>query len=153
MAASIHLIAVGKNKDTHLQTLIDDYIKRLSWKFTLVEIPAPNVSDAERKAREAELIRAAIPAKSVTIILDERGDNTDSVTFAKKLEQFFINQSSQLVFIIGGADGVDETLRKQADWVISFGKLTWPHMMVRLMLVEQIYRAGTILSGHPYHRV
>ena len=152
MTASVHLIAVGKNKDAHLQNLIDDYLKRLSWKFTLTEIPAPNVSDAERKSKEADLIRTAIPAKAVTIILDERGDNPDSIAFAKKIEQFLLNQSSQLVFIIGGADGIDETLRREADWVISFGKLTWPHMMVRLMLTEQIYRAGTILSGHPYHR-
>lgn len=153
MSVHIQLIAVGKNKDKHLQALIDDYLKRLTWKFTLTEIVPPNVSDAERKSKEAELIRAVLPPKAVTVILDERGDNPDSVAFAKKLEQFFLNQASHIVFIIGGADGIDESLRREANWVISFGKLTWPHMLVRLLLVEQLYRAGTILSGHPYHRV
>lgn len=152
MAASVHLIAVGKNKDSHLQALIDDYLKRMTWKFTLTEIPAPNVSDAERKAKEADLIRSAMDGKSVLVVLDERGENVDSVAFAKKFEQIFVNQSSQVTFVIGGADGVDEKLRQEAAWVVSFGKLTWPHMLVRLLLVEQLYRAGTILAGHPYHR-
>lgn len=153
MTLNVHLIAVGKNKDKSLQDLIDDYLKRMSWKMMLIEIPAPNISDAERKSREAELIRAAIPAKSSVIILDERGDNVDSIAFAKKLEQISAHQSPNIAVIIGGADGIDEALRKEAQWVVSFGKLTWPHMLVRLMLVEQLYRASTILSGHPYHRV
>ncbi|MDB5478631.1 MAG: rRNA ((1915)-N(3))-methyltransferase RlmH [Alphaproteobacteria bacterium] len=153
MSVSIHLIAIGKNKDAELQRLIDDYTKRLSWKFTLTELPAPNVSDAERKMREAELIRAALPAKSVHIILDERGENVDSVAFAQKIQHYFTAQQSSLCFIIGGADGLDDTLRREADWRVSFGALTWPHMLVRLMLAEQLYRASTILSGHPYHRV
>ena len=153
MTLSVHLIAVGKNKDKSLQNMIDDYLKRMPWKITVTEIAAPNVSDAERKIREAELIRAAIPAKSALIVLDERGENTDSVSFAKKLEQVAAHQSSTIAVVIGGADGIDESLRKDAQWIVSFGKLTWPHMMVRLMLVEQLYRASTILSGHPYHRV
>lgn len=153
MSITCHLIAVGKNKDAGLQRLIDDYIKRLPWKFSITEIPAPNVSDAERKAREGELIRAALPPRAIKIFLDERGENMTSVQFAKKLEHFFLNQNSTIAFVIGGADGIDDTLRREADWCISFGALTWPHMMVRLMLVEQAYRASTILAGHPYHRV
>lgn len=153
MSISCHLIAVGKNKDSHLQKLIDDYVKRLPWKLTITEIPAPNVSDAERKMREADLIRAAIPAKAVTIYLDERGKNMGSVEFANKLNHFFLNGHSTIAVIIGGADGLDESLRREADLCLSFGALTWPHMMVRLMCVEQLYRASTILSGHPYHRV
>jgi len=152
MTITAHLIAIGKNKDANLQKLIDDYIKRLPWKFTLQELPAPNVSDAERKAREADLIRAALPPKAVKIFLDERGENLTSPQFAKKLEGFFQTQNT-LAIIIGGADGIDETLRKEADLCLSFGALTWPHMMVRLMLTEQLYRASTILAGHPYHRV
>lgn len=153
MSITCHLIAVGKNKDANLQTLIDDYTKRLPWKFIMTEIPAPNVSDAERKSREAELIRAAIPPKAVTVFLDERGKNMTSVEFAKKLEHYFLNQQSTLAVIIGGADGLDESLRREADLCLSFGALTWPHMMVRLMLAEQLYRVSTILAGHPYHRV
>ncbi len=153
MTTSIHLIAVGKNKDSHLQALIDDYRKRLTWDFSITEIPAPNVADSERKAKEADLIRAAIHPKTLLIVLDERGDALDSISFAKKIENFFIHHSSHVTFVIGGADGLDDSLRKTAAWSVGFGKLTWPHMMVRLMLVEQLYRAGTILAGHPYHRV
>lgn len=153
MSITCHLIAIGKNKDTHLQSLIDEYIKRLPWKLTVTEIPAPNVSDAERKIREADLIRAALPPKAVTIFLDERGKNMGSVEFANKLNQFFLNGQSTIAVIIGGADGLDESLRREADLCLSFGALTWPHMMVRLMCVEQLYRASTILAGHPYHRV
>ena len=153
MSITCHLIAVGKNKDSHLQKMIDEYIKRLPWKLTITEIPAPNVSDAERKAREADLIRAALPVKAVKIFLDERGKNMTSVDFAQQLNHFFLNGQSTLAVIIGGADGLDESLRREADLCLSFGALTWPHMMVRLMCAEQLYRASTILSGHPYHRV
>lgn len=152
MTASVHIIALGKNKDSALQSLIDDYIRRTPWRITITELPVPNVADAERKAREAALIRAALPEKAVIIALDERGDNPDSVAFAKKLDHFFTMQSSQLAFVIGGADGLDDILRNDAHWRVSFGKLTWPHMLVRLMLAEQLYRASTILASHPYHR-
>ena len=153
MSITCHIIAIGKNKDADLQRLIDEYTKRLAWKIVLTELPVLNVSDAERKLREAELIRNAIPPKAVRILLDERGKNIGSEEFAGKLQNYFTNQQSTIAFVIGGADGLDETFRKEADFVISFGALTWPHMLVRLMLVEQLYRASTILSGHPYHRV
>jgi 23S rRNA (pseudouridine1915-N3)-methyltransferase len=153
LSINCHIIAIGKNKDADLQRLIDEYIKRLSWKITFTEIAAPNVSDAERKSREADLLRAAIPAKAIRICLDERGKNIGSEEFAGKLQNYFTNQQSTLAFVIGGADGLDDPFRREADFVISFGALTWPHMMVRLMLVEQLYRASTILDGHPYHRV
>ena len=153
MSITCHIIAIGKNKDADLQGMIDDYTKRLSWKITFTEIPAPQVSDAERKSREADLIRNVLPPKAVRIMLDERGKNIGSEEFANKLQNYFTNQQSTIVFVIGGADGLDESLRKEADLLLSFGALTWPHMMVRLMLIEQLYRASTILSGHPYHRV
>jgi 23S rRNA (pseudouridine1915-N3)-methyltransferase len=153
LSINCHIIAIGKNRDADLQRLIDEYIKRLSWKITFTELAAPNVSDAERKSREADLLRAAIPPKAVRIFLDERGKNMGSGEFADKLQNYFTNQQSTLAFIIGGADGLDDPFRREADFVISFGALTWPHMMVRLMLVEQLYRASTILDGHPYHRV
>jgi len=153
LSITCHIIAIGKNKDTALQRLIDEYVKRLSWKIVFTELPVLNVSDAERKSREAEQLRVAIPARAIKICLDERGKNIGSEAFAAQLQHYFSNQQSTLAFIIGGADGLDETFRKEADFVISFGALTWPHMMVRLMLAEQLYRASTILSGHPYHRV
>lgn len=152
MSVQCHIIAIGKNKDAGLQRLINDYLKRLNWKVSFTEITAPTVSDSERKSREADLLRREIPAKAIRIVLDERGDALTSVAFARKLEQHFLNQQSILAFIIGGADGLDETFRNESDWTLSFGALTWPHMLVRLMLVEQLYRASTILSNHPYHR-
>ncbi len=152
MTAHITLITVGKNKDAALQSLIDDYAKRMTWRVNVVEIPAPQVSDAERKSREAELIRKALPEKCVKIFLDERGKNFDSPSFAKKIEQYFSNAQNHLCFVIGGADGLDENLREEADWLLCFGQMTWPHRLVRLMLTEQLYRAESILVGHPYHR-
>jgi 23S rRNA (pseudouridine1915-N3)-methyltransferase len=149
----IHLIAIGKNKDKTLQGLIDEYLKRLSWDVKIVEIAAPQCSDLERKMREAELIRAALPPKATVILLDERGENVNSLQFADKIAHYQQHAQTSLAFVIGGADGLDATLQRGASWMVSFGKLTWPHMMVRLMLAEQLYRASTILSGHPYHRV
>ncbi len=153
MTVSVHIIAIGKNKDAHITALIDDYARRMSpWRVTWVEIPAPNVADAERKKREAALILDALPKNAAIIALDERGKNHDSVTFAEKLGGFFAAGSNAIAFVIGGADGLDDTVRARADMVVSFGALTWPHMLVRVMLAEQLYRAMTILSGHPYHR-
>lgn len=152
MGVTCHLVVVGKNRDTHLQALIDDYCRRIPWTIIWHEIAPPNVAEAERKTREAALIRAAIPQRAIRIFLDERGTNPDSIEFARKLEHFFLNQNPVLAIVIGGADGLDESLRREADYCLSFGKLTWPHMLVRLMLVEQLYRATTILAGHPYHR-
>lgn len=149
----VTLIAIGKNKDKALQGLIDEYLKRLDWGFKLVEIPAPQCSDLERKMREAELIRAALPPRATVILLDERGENVTSPQFAEKIAHYQQHGQSTLAFVIGGADGLDATLQRGASWMVSFGKLTWPHMMVRLMLAEQLYRASTIIAGHPYHRV
>lgn len=150
---SVTILTVGKNKDKALQGLIDEYLKRLKGEVTITEIAPPQCSDAERKIREAELLRSAIPPKSLVIALDERGKTMDSPTFAAKLDQLQQQAQERLVFLIGGADGLDETLRNEAQLILCFGQMTWPHMLVRLMLVEQLYRAATISAGHPYHRV
>lgn len=149
---NITLITIGKNKDKALSALTDDYIKRLPFTLTIKEINPPQCSDFERKTREADLIRAILPDKPYVVLLDERGMMHDSIEFAKILEGWQ-QKTNALVFVIGGADGLDQSLRDSAQAVICFGRLTWPHMMVRLMLVEQLYRAHTILVGHPYHRV
>ena len=148
----IHIITLGKNKDKALQAMIEDYLKRMAWTVVFKEIVPPQCSDAERKSREAELIRAALPAKAFVIALDERGDMLDSPGFAARGDTLQQTHST-VAFVIGGADGLDEALRRQAQMVVCFGRMTWPHMLVRLMLVEQLYRASTILAGHPYHRV
>jgi 23S rRNA (pseudouridine1915-N3)-methyltransferase len=117
------------------------------------EIPESRARDAAtRIAEEASAISAAIPAKSVLVALDERGDNIDSTAFARHLGRWRDEQAACTVFTIGGADGLSPDLRRMAKLRMAFGSATWPHQMVRVMLLEQIYRAATILSGHPYHR-
>jgi 23S rRNA (pseudouridine1915-N3)-methyltransferase len=103
-------------------------------------------------AEEAAAISAATPAKSVLVALDEHGDNIDSAAFAAHLGRWRDQQIGNTIFAIGGADGLSPDLRRKAKPVIAFGSATWPHQMVRVMLLEQIYRAATILAGHPYHR-
>jgi 23S rRNA (pseudouridine1915-N3)-methyltransferase len=103
-------------------------------------------------AEEAVAISAAVPEKSVLVALDERGDNLDSAAFARHLGRWRDAQVGQTIFTIGGADGLSPDLRRKAKLSIAFGAATWPHQMVRVMLLEQIYRAATILAGHPYHR-
>jgi 23S rRNA (pseudouridine1915-N3)-methyltransferase len=101
---------------------------------------------------EAAAISAAIPAKSALVALDEGGDNVDSATFARHLGRWRDEQIANTIFVIGGADGLSPDLRRKAKLKLAFGSATWPHQMVRVMLLEQIYRAATILAGHPYHR-
>jgi 23S rRNA (pseudouridine1915-N3)-methyltransferase len=117
------------------------------------EIPESRARDApSRIAEEAAAISAAIPPKSVLVALDERGDNIDSGTFARHLGRWRDDQVANTIFSIGGADGLSPELRRMAQLRMAFGSATWPHQMVRVMLLEQIYRAATILAGHPYHR-
>lgn len=105
-----------------------------------------------RRAREGEALLAAIPAGARIVALDERGRAETSEAFAKRLGRWRDDGARTVGFVIGGADGLDDSVRKKADFVLGFGALTWPHMLVRAMLAEQIYRAQSILAGHPYHR-
>ena len=117
------------------------------------EIPESRARDAAtRMAEEAAAILAAIPEKSAVVALDQRGDNIDSAAFARHLGRWQDQQVGNTIFIIGGADGLSPDLRRKAKLSLAFGAATWPHQMVRVMLLEQIYRAATILAGHPYHR-
>ncbi|SEW45971.1 23S rRNA (pseudouridine1915-N3)-methyltransferase [Cognatiyoonia koreensis] len=103
-------------------------------------------------AAEAELLRKAIPKGDLLVTLDERGKLLTSPDFARKLSDWG-DQGRDVTFLIGGADGIDPALRAEADFSVSFGKMVWPHKLVRVMLSEQLYRAASILSGAPYHRV
>ena len=132
----------------------DDIGRKLGFRgLSIQEIPESRARDsATRIAEEAAVISAALPAKSALVALDERGDNIDSSTFARHLGRWRDEQISDTIFAIGGADGLSPDLRRKAKLSIAFGAATWPHQMVRVMLLEQIYRAATILAGHPYHR-
>jgi 23S rRNA (pseudouridine1915-N3)-methyltransferase len=132
----------------------DDIGRKLGFRgLDIHEIPESRARDpATRIAEEAAAISAAIPEKSVLVALDERGDNVDSATFARYLGRWRDEQAGHTIFAIGGADGLSPELRRKAKLRMAFGSATWPHQMVRVMLLEQIYRAATILAGHPYHR-
>ena len=150
---NITLAAVGKSRPGPERELYDHYRKRLGWSLTLKEVeekrPLPL---AERMAREAALLQGVIPKGAVVVALDERGKLMDSVAFAQLLAGWRDSGRHEVAFVIGGADGHAEALRNGADLLLSLGKMTWPHMLVRGLLAEQLFRAEAILTNHPYHR-
>ncbi len=155
------LVAVGRARvgarGSALQQLYDDYAERLTkgpWgALRLKEVEERRVAaSGERPAREAALIRQALPAGAYRIVLDERGRTLGSRDFAGHLQGVADSGRAELAFVIGGADGLDPGLRQEADLLLSLGAMTWPHLLVRVLLAEQLFRAQSILSGHPYHR-
>ena len=150
----IKILAFGKLGRGAEQSLIDDYIRRLPWSCEIIEyeIKKPAKTAQLRKKQEAEKLLAAIPPSTAVIALDERGKDLSSRQFAATLMNWTNEGINTVVFIIGGADGLDESLRKKAKLTLNFGTLTWPHKLVRVMLIEQLYRAWSISTGHPYHR-
>jgi 23S rRNA (pseudouridine1915-N3)-methyltransferase len=149
----IIVAAIGKAKPGPEKELFAAYAARVPWRIDLkeIEIKKEMAVDA-RRAREGEALLAAIPEGARIIALDERGKAETSEVFAKRLGRWRDDGVRCVAFVIGGGDGLDDALRKRADAVLSFGALTWPHMLVRALLAEQVYRAHTILTGHPYHR-
>ncbi|MBX3512602.1 MAG: 23S rRNA (pseudouridine(1915)-N(3))-methyltransferase RlmH [Xanthobacteraceae bacterium] len=155
------IAAVGRLKAGPERELLARYVERANASgkslslapLDIVEISeSPAQTATKRKADEAKALLAAIPEKAKIIALDERGKNVSSEDFSNRLARLRDDGAACTAFLIGGADGLDETLRKKADIVIGFGAATFPHQLVRILLAEQIYRAVTILSGHPYHR-
>lgn len=132
----------------------DDIGRKLGFRgLDINEIAESRARDAAaRIAEEAAAIAAALPEKHALVALDERGKSIDSTGFAQQLGRWRDEGIPNTVFLIGGADGLSPELQRKAQLRIAFGSATWPHQMVRVMLLEQIYRAATILAGHPYHR-
>jgi 23S rRNA (pseudouridine1915-N3)-methyltransferase len=148
----ITILAIGKAKKPE-HNWGDEYIKRLKKGVTIKEFVAPkNLPPHETQKAEAALLLKAIPPKSFVVLLDERGKDMSSRDFAAKMGSWEEQAPAELVFLIGGADGVTDEIRKKANFILGFGHLTWPHRLVRVMLLEQIYRAQQINAGHPYHR-
>ena len=147
------LIAVGRAKAGPERDLFDHFTRRITYPFELreVELKKP-LSGAELKRREADLLDAAVPDGAIRIALDEKGKDLTSRELASKLGQWRDDSVRDIVFIIGGADGLDPDLLKKCHLRLCLGKQTWPHMLVRGLIAEQIYRSQCILSGHPYHR-
>lgn len=141
------IAAIGKcKKNSPEAQLIAEYVKRSGWEIVIKE------RDNATQEEEAKFLQSMIPHGAKVIVLDERGENIKSLELAKRIENWQLNGCSELCFLIGGADGHLQSTRNQADLVLSFGKLTLPHMLMRAVLSEQIYRVQTIISGHPYHR-
>ena len=136
----LHIVARGKIARSPEADLVDRYIKRIAWPTRLTELPDSGGSIP------------ALPANSVTIVLDERGQTLSSMAFARKLEDWRDNGKREARFLIGAADGHTDDLRAQSDLLLSFGPATWPHLLARAMLAEQLFRATAILANHPYHR-
>jgi 23S rRNA (pseudouridine1915-N3)-methyltransferase len=146
------IIAVGRHKAGPLKALQEFYAERIRWPLTIREIDERRkLSPAELKTREAELILGALPKDAVLIALDSHGKNVSSTDLATRLAKFR-DADASLAFVIGGADGLADSVLDKAKLVLSLGALTWPHLLVRGMLLEQLYRAQQILAGHPYHR-
>ena len=143
----ITIAAIGKLKDPALKSLYNEYKKRLEWKITLHEFEGKT-----SPGQEDTLLLSPIPPSAFLISLDEKGENLKSEEFAKCLEMIQVHHQGKLGIIIGGANGLSEEIKKKSNKSISLGRMTWPHLLVRVMLIEQLYRAQQILKGHPYHR-
>ena len=136
----LHIIARGKIGRSPEAELTTRYLQRIAWPVKLTELP-------DRGGRELEPA-----AGSVTIMLDERGELMSSMALAKLLEKWRDSGKREARFLIGGADGHGDEARASADLLLSFGPATWPHLLARAMLAEQLFRATSILANHPYHR-
>ena len=154
---NIKLLAIGKTDNKALQQLMDDYMKRLSFyiKFELEVIPdiknAKNLSEAQQKEKEGELILSKLSPTDQLILLDENGKTFSSVSFSDELQKKMNSGIKTLVFVIGGPYGFSQDVYSKAQGKVSLSAMTFSHQMVRLFFIEQVYRAMTILRGEPYH--
>lgn len=150
------IAAVGRLRQGPEADLVADYLDRFAKAGRPLGLPAVTLTEVEDKrgggmGAEAALLARAIPDGAALVVLDERGRMLDSPDFAGRIAGWR-DQARDICFVIGGAEGIDPTLRDRADLAISLGRMVWPHMLVRVMLAEQLYRAATILAGGPYHR-
>lgn len=136
----LHIIARGKIGRSPEAELVERYMKRIAWPTKVTELP------------DGGGTIPVAPSASVTILLDEQGRMLSSVEFARQLESWRDGGKREVRLLIGAADGHDAALRTSADLILSFGPTTWPHMLARAMLAEQLFRATSILANHPYHR-
>ena len=156
----ITIAAIGRLKAGPERVLYDRFLDRagragrqLGLTFATREFPESRAAaPAARKNQEAAAIVASLPDGALVVALDQAGKGLDSRDFAERLEKWRDDGASDLIFAVGGADGHGAPLTARADFRLAFGAMTWPHQLVRLMLAEQLYRAVTILTGHPYHR-
>ncbi len=149
----IAVLAIGRARDDPAKRVYDEYMGRLPWPHELKELqenkPLPA---AKRKQREAELLLRAVPDGATVVALDGKGRALSSEDFARHIGAWRDDGTPCLALLLGGADGHGDAVLKRADLILSFGPMVWPHLLARAMLAEQLWRAASILSGHPYHR-
>jgi 23S rRNA (pseudouridine1915-N3)-methyltransferase len=136
----LHIVARGRIGRGPEAELVERYLRRIAWPTKVTELP------------ESGGRMPPAPENGVTVILDEKGDQLGSLALARRLEQWRDGGKREIRFLIGGADGFDDAIRNQADFLLAFGNATWPHLLARAMLAEQLFRATSILANHPYHR-
>lgn len=149
---NIDLITVGKMKKGPLFELQEEYQKRIRWPLSLHEIESRYSDPVTMNDDENRKIASRLSPGAYVVVLDERGQGLRSLDFADTLQKMQDNGAEHMQFIIGGSDGLNDTVRNEASFLLSFGQQTWPHQMARIMLLEQIYRAQQIMAGHPYHK-
>lgn len=138
----IQVLAVGRKGDREITRACEDYYRRCR----------SAVSVEQRVVRDRRDLERALPPRALLVALDQRGRQLSSEQFAEQLRQWIEGPAPQIVFVVGGAEGLDDDLRRRADQLLSFGQMTFAHQLARLMLAEQIYRAVSIWAGSPYHR-
>ncbi|KJS37703.1 MAG: 50S rRNA methyltransferase [Rhodospirillaceae bacterium BRH_c57] len=147
------IAAVGRAKKGPERALFEHYAERLKWPLSLKEVEEKRpLPAAQRMEREGALLLACVPAGARIVALDERGKTLSSQTFADQMGAWQDQAVPTVAFLIGGADGHAPAVRAAADLQLGLGAMTWPHMLVRGLMAEQLYRAQSILEGHPYHR-
>lgn len=151
----ITLISIGKFDNANFKELFNNYLKRIAWKINLIEIDS-KISNAVDKNKileiEGELLLKNFDKYQKIIILDPLGQHLDSVKFSNIIKKFSIDGFSNIAFVIGGAYGLSEKVKNRGDLILSLSHMTLPHLMVRLFMIEQLYRAYTIINNHPYHK-
>ena len=145
----ITILCAGKLKESYFARAVDEYSKRLSRYCTL---KIDEVSDGPDRKSEADRMKKRLPSDAFVIACEIRGQRFSSTEFSQKLESIMINGDGHIVFLIGGSDGLDESISSLADLKVSFSDLTFPHMLMRVILLEQIYRAFRIMNHEPYHK-
>jgi 23S rRNA (pseudouridine1915-N3)-methyltransferase len=149
----VTICAVGRAKGSPAAEICQTYLKRLPWTVDIREVEVrKNLTGLKLALAEADLLRGAMPDRATLVAMDGRGKNLSSEAFAQRLGRWRDEGIADLAFVIGGANGLHPDLVRAADLSLSLGSMTWPHMLARAMLMEQLYRAHTILAGHPYHR-
>ena len=148
----IHIIAVGKLNPGVENNLFLHYKKRIRWPVEVRELDERKLPAQKRREQLGKSLLSAVPYGANLVVLDQRGQNLTSKDLAQHIGKLRDEGKPKIAFLIGGADGLSDNVRDHASLLLAFGRTTWPHLMIRGMLTEQLYRVQQILSGHPYHR-